>query len=331
MAEPRIVRSIVMDKTLEQHTLQATSPGGRVREHQYETLRTPDGETASDRANRKKNNRNRALRARKALEKKLTEDPPPAAALAAPPELPAVTERKKRTRLLLPGVRRGSKLAKLSIFEQASVMMEAEALDCDEDELLDGDGGDGGSCGMGGWWQDPWEESETERLRREAAATADRELRVRATHELRGHGSERLAELEELLSHDAWQPVAGRGALWREHRLLLEADPLLRSHLAAPLDVEESATYWEPPPCALCGSLLDGAFDFSSGDFWCEPCAKADAEEEERHARQAAAQWRRQEYERRLREKARWRAPRRSHCVLASVPHRCLTPSLEPF
>ena len=93
MAEPRIVRSIVMDKTLEQHTLQATSPGGRVREHQYETLRTPDGETASDRANRKKNNRNRALRARKALEKKLTEDPPPAAALAAPPELPAVTER----------------------------------------------------------------------------------------------------------------------------------------------------------------------------------------------------------------------------------------------
>jgi len=168
MAEPRIVRSIVMDKTLEQHTLQATSPGGRVREHQYETLRTPDGETASDRANRKKNNRNRALRARKALEKKLTEDPPPVAALAAPPELPAVTERKKRTRLLLPGVRRGIKLAKLSIFEQASVMMEAEALDCDEDELLDGDGGDGGSCGMGGWWQDPWEQSETERLRRSA-------------------------------------------------------------------------------------------------------------------------------------------------------------------
>ena len=328
MAEPRIVRSVFMDKTLEQHTLQATSPGGRVREHRYETLRTPDGETAGDRANRKKNNRNRALRARKALEKKLTQDTPPAAAPAAAPELPAATERKKRTRVLLPGVRPGSKLAKLSIYEQASAMMEAEALDCDADELLDGDGGGGGSWGMGGWWQDPWEENEIERLRREAAATADRELRARATRELRGHGSERLAELEELLSHDAWQPVAGRGALWREHRLLLEADPLLRSHLAAPLDVEESATYWEPPPCALCGSLLDGAFDFSSGDFWCEPCAKADAEEEERHARQAAAQWRRQEYERRLREKVRWLAPRLSRCVLASVPHRRLTPSL---
>ena len=174
MAEPRIVRSVFMDKTLEQHTLQATSPGGRVREHRYETLRTPDGETAGDRANRKKNNRNRALRARKALEKKLTQDTPPAAAPAAAPELPAATERKKRTRVLLPGVRPGSKLAKLSIYEQASAMMEAEALDCDADELLDGDGGGGGSWGMGGWWQDPWEENEIERLRREAAASTPR-------------------------------------------------------------------------------------------------------------------------------------------------------------
>ena len=174
MAEPRIVRSVFMDKTLEQHTLQATSPGGRVREHRYETLRTPDGETAGDRANRKKNNRNRALRARKALEKKLTQDTPPAAAPAAAPELPAATERKKRTRVLLPGVRPGSKLAKLSIYEQASAMMEAEALDCDADELLDGDGGGGGSWGMGGWWQDPWEENEIERLRREAQGTGAR-------------------------------------------------------------------------------------------------------------------------------------------------------------
>jgi len=35
--------------------------------------------------------------------------------------------------------------------------------------------------------------------------------------------------MQVLLSHDAWEPVVGREMLWREHRLLLLAQPLLRS------------------------------------------------------------------------------------------------------
>ena len=74
------------------------------------------------------------------------------------------------------------------------------------------------------------------------AVLAGRELRARApaTHELSGYGSsEQLTQLEELLSHDEWEPVSGRVELWRELRLLLEADLLLRSHLSAPAAVEE--------------------------------------------------------------------------------------------
>ena len=43
----------------------------------------------------------------------------------------------------------------------------------------------------------------------------------------------------EAMSHDEWEPVSGRVELWRELRLLLEADLLLRSHLSAPAAVEE--------------------------------------------------------------------------------------------
>ena len=45
----------------ERHTLQLRSPGGRVRTTEYETILMPSDETANDRADRKRNNRNRAL------------------------------------------------------------------------------------------------------------------------------------------------------------------------------------------------------------------------------------------------------------------------------
>lgn len=86
---------------------------------------------------------------------------------------------------------------------------------------------------------------------------------------------ERLAQLEELLSHDEWQPVDARVALWRELRLICDAVPHLHSHLSTPADVEMTAAYWAAPPCAMCGSLLDGAFDEDSTSYRCEPCAAA--------------------------------------------------------
>ena len=42
--------------------------------------------------------------------------------------------------------------------------------------------------------------------------------RARPVIEKAGHGSSWLAELEELLSHDEWDPVDGREALWNEVR-----------------------------------------------------------------------------------------------------------------
>jgi len=104
-----------------------------------------------------------------------------------------------------------------------------------------------------------------------------------------------------LLSHDAWEPVVGREMLWREHRLLLLAQPLLRSYLAPPADISESAAYWESPPCALCGRAVWP--DSASGCYmhWCDRCAKADSEQTERHTRQEQ-EWRQQEYQRRMRE-----------------------------
>ena len=149
-------------------------------------------------------------------------------------------------------------------------MDEAEALDCDVEE-----------CGP-----DPYEERRTEVLQmqlqfeRQLQAQgdeADLDRRLQATHATRGHGDARLSELEELLSHDEWEPVEGRVALWRELRLLLESDDLLHSFLVAPADIEGTAEYWEPPPCKLCGSRLlpgrDGSFDFVAREFWCDWCA----------------------------------------------------------
>ena len=216
----------------------------------------------------------------------------PASAAASAP--PATSEQqtsrpRKRMRRRLPGIRAGSRWAGKPALQQLSALWEAEALDCDPDDLEDPQACRGaGGIDMGGWWVDSGVEAEIERMQHEAVLVADRELRARATHEQWGHGNERLAQLEELLSHDMWEPAGPtRVTLWREHRLLLEADPQLRSHLAPPADVEQSAIYWEPPLCALCSCLLDGDFDFDSGDNWCMRCAAAEAAEAERLERQA--------------------------------------------
>ena len=132
------------------------------------------------------------------------------------------------------------RLAKRPILEQLATQWEAEALDCDPDEDSESGGLDSDLSRLG--FLDP---TAAVRLYIEAAAEADRQLRSRATHEQRGHGNERLAELEDLLSHDSWEPAGPkRVALWREHRLLLEADSQLRSHLVPPADVqvEQSAS-----------------------------------------------------------------------------------------
>ncbi|MGZ0214251.1 MAG: hypothetical protein ACKVI4_17365, partial [Actinomycetales bacterium] len=59
-------------------------------------------------------------------------------------------------------------------------------------------------------------------------------LRLTAMLALPGCGDARLAELEELLSHDQWYPVDDREALWSELEQLLKARPDLRTHLHIP-------------------------------------------------------------------------------------------------
>ena len=122
-----------------------------------------------------------------------------------------------------------------------------------------------------------------------------------------------------LLSHDAWEPVVGREMLWREHRLLLLAQPLLRSYLVPPADISESAAYWESPPCALCGRAVWP--DSASGCYmhWCDRCARADSEQTERHTRQEQ-EWRQQEYQRRMREKRRCYGADPGHMRKSAAP-----------
>ena len=127
---------------------------------------------------------------------------------------------------------RGSKLAKLSLLEQSAALDLADWIGFETDEVDEACGG-----GLGSTW-DP------ERDR--AAAASDRTSCspwAQAANELRGHGSERLAQLEDLLSHEEWEPINGRVAFWRELRLLLEANPLLHSHLVPPTSVEQIAAY----------------------------------------------------------------------------------------
>ena len=48
----------------------------------------------------------------------------------------------------------------------------------------------------------------------------------------------RLVQLEELLSHDQWEPVAGRAALWAELTALLSAFPNICTYLVPPEDMD---------------------------------------------------------------------------------------------
>lgn len=54
----------------------------------------------------------------------------------------------------------------------------------------------------------------------EESAAFEDDAAVESPLEQRGHGDPRLAQLEVLLSHDEWEPVAGREALWEEVRVL---------------------------------------------------------------------------------------------------------------
>ena len=53
-----------------------------------------------------------------------------------------------------------------------------------------------------------------------------------------GHGDARLAQLEQLLSHDEWEPVEGREQLWAELEKLLLAKPELKTYLKVPAAIE---------------------------------------------------------------------------------------------
>ena len=289
-----------ISKRLVKRSLEYESPGGHMHKHEYSTLGTPADESVDERAGRKHSNRNRELRARKAFEKmqlaSSTEPEEPSRGAAAAASTPQSAQRPRR-RVVLPGST--PRLRKLHLVEQVSLLMEAEAEDCDVDDLV------GDVC------HDPKEEElmqrEAEKLLTRRATAADIELRVKsAKHETRGHGNERLSELESLLAHDAWEQVDDRASLWREHRLLLESDYRLRSCLSVPADIEESAAFWEPVPCALCGSKLrDGRWSYGCGEWWCERCEMSKALQQERIERRDAARQRRQEYDRRMREKAR--------------------------
>ena len=120
-----------------QLTLEAASPGGRVRKRAYDVATIPPDESAADRAKRKSANRSSALRARKALAQMLTEEPPPATAPPVALDLVPPSTDQKRSRRRMPGVRRGSKLSKKSLLEQSAALDLADAMGCDPDEVDD--------------------------------------------------------------------------------------------------------------------------------------------------------------------------------------------------
>lgn len=207
-----------------QLTLEAASPGVRVRKRAYDVATTPPDESAADRAKRKSANRSSALRARKALAQMLTDEPPPATAPPVALDLVLPSTDQKRSRRRMPGVRRGSKLSKKSLLEQLAALDLANAMGCDPDEVDEylGDpdevdeyiGEDGGGEHMGCGVDDTDSLGDDEHRR--VAAAADRLKTLHTAynaHELHGHGNERLAQLEVLLSHDAWEPVVGREML----------------------------------------------------------------------------------------------------------------------
>ena len=80
----------------------------------------------------------------------------------------------------------------------------------------------------------------------EAEAEAEAETPWGYPYALCGHGHPRLAELEELLSHDVWEPTPERNALWAELEDLLGKHPELRTYLVPP--EEHAAGLPSPPP-----------------------------------------------------------------------------------
>ena len=72
----------------------------------------------------------------------------------------------------------------------------------------------------------------------------------------RSKASARLAELEELLSHDAWDPVPGREALWNEAAWLLREYPQLRTCLTLPADAAPELPPELDPPRPLGKGLV---------------------------------------------------------------------------
>lgn len=63
-----------------------------------------------------------------------------------------------------------------------------------------------------------------------------------------GHGDQRLARLEDLLSHDAYEPVEGRAELWTALARLLTESPELRTHLVVPEEYALPLTAAQLPP-----------------------------------------------------------------------------------
>jgi hypothetical protein len=69
-----------------------------------------------------------------------------------------------------------------------------------------------------------------------------------------GHGHSRLAELEEILSHDVYDPVQGRDALWAELVTILEAQPGLRTILSPESFGEKAEETEIMIDCFFCGN-----------------------------------------------------------------------------
>ena len=181
-----------------QLTLEAASPGGRVRKRAYDAATTPPDESAADRAKRKGANRSSALRARKALVQMLTEEPPPATAPPMALELVPPSTEQKRSRHRMPGVRRGSKLAKKSLLDQSTALDLADAIGCDPDEVDEYIGEDDGGEYMGGSWDMGCAFDGTDTSRDDEHRRLNDLHVAYDSHELHGHGSERLAQLEVL-------------------------------------------------------------------------------------------------------------------------------------
>jgi len=111
----------------------------------------------------------------------------------------------------------------------------------DEDEVAEGEGEAEEDEGEG---EGEGASDEDEAV--EAEAEAEAETPFGYPYALCGHGHPRLAELEELLSHDVLEPTPERDVLWAELEDLLGKHPELRTYLVPP--EEHAAGLPSPPP-----------------------------------------------------------------------------------